>query len=85
MQTCETHERCIPYKNCPMAIYLNDSKCNSDDPEERARSKIKLDKKKCYYQVTEEENPQDTFCCSDYSTSAYTNVDLPAKFSKWLN
>jgi hypothetical protein len=68
-----------------MAIYLNDSKCNSDDPEERASSKTNLDKKKCYYQVTEEENPQDTFCCSDYSTSAYTNVDLPAKFSKWLN
>ena len=63
-----------------MAVYWNDSKCHADDPEERASSKIKLDKKKCYYQVTEEENPQGSFCCSDNSN--YTNVDLPAKFSK---
>ena len=67
-----------------MAVYLNDSRINSDDPEERASSNNTLESKKCYYQVTEEKNPQDTFCCSDNSTSANTNVDLPAKFSKWL-
>ena len=61
-----------------MAVYWDDSRINSDDPEERASSKIKLDNKKCYYQVTEEKNPQDSFCCSDNSTSA----DLPGKFSK---
>ena len=66
-----------------MAVYWDDSKCNADDPEERASSKIKLDKKKCYYQVTEEENPQGSFCCSDNYTN-YTNVNLPGKFSKWI-
>ena len=67
-----------------MAVYWNDSWINSDDPEERTSSNISLENKKCYYQVTEEENPQDTFCCSDNSISAYTNEDLPANFSKWL-
>ena len=61
-----------------MAVYLNDSRINSDDPEERASSNNTLESKKCYYQVTEEKNPQDSFCCSDNSTSA----DLPGKFSK---
>ena len=66
-----------------MAVYWNDSRINSDDPEERASSKIKLEKKKCYYQVTEEENPQDTFCSSE-SANTTVDVDHTAEFSKWL-
>ena len=66
-----------------MAVYWDDSKCHADDPEERASSKIKLEKKKCYYQVTEEENPQDTFCSSSESSTS-ANVDHTAEFSKWL-
>ena len=66
-----------------MAVYWNDSRINSDDPEERASSKIKLENKKCYYQVTEEENPQDTFCSSE-SANTTVDVDHTAEFSKWL-
>ena len=45
-----------------MALYLNDSMYNSEDPEKKAESEIALAKKKCF--IPQSNTSKEGFCCS---------------------
>ena len=70
-----------------MALYLNDSMTNSEDPEKQTESKIALEKKKCFIpQPQQSKKTEKGFCCS--ITQVFNDPDykvrILSKFSKLL-
>ena len=67
-----------------MALYLNDSMSNSEDPEKKTESEIALAKKKCF--IPQSNTTKEGFCCSKTQvlpTNEPTNkARLLSKFSK---
>ena len=71
-----------------MALYLNDSMSNSEDPEKKTESEIALAKKKCFIPQPQQSNKtEEGFCCSKtqvYRLHTDYKVRLLSKFSKLL-
>ena len=72
-----------------MALYLNDSMTNSEDPEKQTESKIALAKKKCFIPQPRQSNKtEEGFCCSNTQIFQTNDPDykdhLLSKFSKFL-
>ena len=66
-----------------MALYLNDSMTNSEDPEKQTESKVELAKKKCFIPQPQKSNKtEEGFCCS--KTQVFLTNDADYKFSLLL-
>ena len=89
LESCARIETCADFERCPMALYLNDSMTNSEDPEKQTESKVALAKKKCFIPQPQKSNKtEEGFCCSKtqefLTNDADYKVSLLSKFSKLL-